>query len=147
MTLEQLQEEMTALPLEVRSKPAALFAAALGLYEHERIEATSLEDDEDMLLFQWGCYNWGDGLFFELDLTRQTIHHTVEEAEDPDIRQLRCTFLFEPSAFEHLAPGNRWCHSPEELPDFAPFVLESKALNLARIHQHLALKIQTASAE
>ena len=50
-------------------------------------------EDADMLLFQWGTYDWGTGEQFSLSLTRQIIR--CENAEDEDFWQLSLTFEFE----------------------------------------------------
>lgn len=70
--------------------------------------------DRDMLLFQWGIYDWGSGRHFEFNITRQFIEQ--ESEGDDAISQLRFTFKFEPTAErENLGSGNRWCESPAEL--------------------------------
>ena len=43
----------------------------LAFYASERCDGCVLEEDGDMLLFQWGTYNWGDSTHFELNITRQ----------------------------------------------------------------------------
>jgi hypothetical protein len=40
------------------------------------------QEDADMLLFQWGTYDWGKGEHFSFNLTRQLI--VSENAEDED---------------------------------------------------------------
>ena len=90
--------------------------AMLEFYRTERADDCSLDDDGDMLLFQWGTHDWGQGPAFELDITRQFIRGG---GEDDDIWQLSLTFFFPPNA---ITSGNRWCHSPEETDDFAGLV-------------------------
>jgi hypothetical protein len=50
-------------------------------------------DDEngDMLLFQYGSYDWGKGEFFEFNITRQFIKQNEDEPY-----QLSMTLFFEP---------------------------------------------------
>jgi hypothetical protein len=90
--------------------------AMLEFYRTERADDCSLDDDGDMLLFQWGTYDWGQGPEFELDITRQLIRG---DGEDDDIWQLSLTFFFPRNA---IASGDRWCHSPDKTDDFASFV-------------------------
>ena len=144
MTLEQVQEQMAALPPEIRGSPRRLFRAVLDLYESERIDGTSLEEDGDMLVFQWGVYDWGNGRFFELDLTRQAI---PSGTEDPPILQLRCTYAYAPSPFEEVEAGDRWCRHPAELDQFAQFVLESEALRQTAGYAHVSLRTEIEDAE
>jgi hypothetical protein len=73
--------------------------------------------DGDMLLFQWGTYDWGEGRYFHLNLTRQFILDGT--GDDESIFQLGFTFLYTPSsALEALRDGTRWCGAPAELPEF-----------------------------
>lgn len=90
--------------------------AMLAFYRNERADDCSLDDDGDMLLFQWGTYDWGRGPELELDITRQFV---TGDGEDDGIWQLSLTFFFPQSV---IASGDRWCHSPVEIDDFASFV-------------------------
>ena len=77
--------------------------------------------DADMLLCQWGTYDWGSGEHFEFNLTRQFI----EQGQDDDdaMSQLGITFKFKPTAeLRALGSGNRWCHSIDELQSFREFI-------------------------
>lgn len=79
----------------------------------------------DMLLFQWGTYDWGWGRFFECDITRQFI---TGGGEDDDIWQLHFTVRFRPTAeLSALGWGSRWCPSREEIDPFTSFVFGSQA--------------------
>ena len=99
--------------------------AMLAYYQEERAEGPSLERDGDMLLYQWGTYDWGRGEFFELDITRQLI---LNDGEDDDIWQLQLTFRFSPTAsLRDLRRGNRWCSTPDELAEFETFIRASQA--------------------
>jgi hypothetical protein len=83
-------------------------------------------NDADMLLYQWGTYDWGSGEHFELNLTRQFIEHAKQD--DDAISQLSVTFKFEPTAkLRALGASNLWCHSTTELQPFREFVEKSEA--------------------
>jgi hypothetical protein len=47
--------------------------AMLDFYRNTRADDCSLDDDGDMLLFQWGTSDWGKGPEFDLGITRQFI--------------------------------------------------------------------------
>jgi hypothetical protein len=80
----------------------------------------------DMLLFQWGTYDWRTGRHFSLNITRQFIEDSLED--DDAISQLSLTFSFEPAvALEALGAGNRWCDGPTEFSIVRKFVLSSAA--------------------
>ena len=44
--------------------PAAGVAAMMTFYKSERADDCDIDSDGDMLLFQWGTYDWGDGEHF-----------------------------------------------------------------------------------
>jgi hypothetical protein len=101
------------------SPPTGL-EAMLAFYRDVRADGCDLEQNGDMLLYQWGTHDWGQGPHFELDITRQLI---LEPGEDENIWQLSLTFTFPPSdSLQALGSGNRWCPSPTELRSFETFV-------------------------
>ena len=106
------------------------FSEAFAFYRDVRSVECDTNLDGDMLLFQWGTYDWGKGRYFNLDLTRQFV---LEGAEDDEgIFQLAFTFLYAPSpALEFLNDGNRWCHSPADLAEFQRYVTSSEAYRVA----------------
>lgn len=91
--------------------------------ENRAIDAMSLEEDGDMLLFQWGTYDWGNGKHFEIGLTRQLI---PSGDEDVDIWQLQISYyyLFD-EKIHTIDNGEEWCVSPLVIPKFRDFVLSS----------------------
>ena len=99
----------------------------MGFYcESRAIDAVPLEDDGDMLLYQWGTYDWGDSSHFEVNLTRQFI---LQDGEDQDIWQLLLTYCFPPQEVSiPKTSGERWCHNPSDVPSFSDFVLNSPPL-------------------
>jgi hypothetical protein len=102
------------------------FSEAFAFYRDVRPVGCAEDPDCDMLLFQWGTYDFGEGRYFNLNLTRQFILDGAED--DEGIFQLGFTFLYTPSpALEALRDGNRWCRSPAELPEFQRYVTSSEA--------------------
>jgi len=113
-----IQQRLDAAPRTVGDCVDVFMRAYLEVAPTELL----VEPDGDMLLFQWGTYDWGGGRWFEMDLTRQFI------ALDPDapIRQLRLTMYFHPNAqSDELRSGNRWCHDRADMPEFRTWVRES----------------------
>lgn len=97
--------------------------AMLAFFETQRAENCD-GPDADMLLYQWGTYDWGNGRHFEINITRQFIESGLED--DDAISQLGLTYKFSPSQeFDALAEGNRWCRAAGELASFRAFVLAS----------------------
>jgi len=105
--------------------PADGITLMLSFYENERADGCKMGEDGDMLLYQWGCYDWGQGEAFEFNITRQFVDAA---GEDEGIRQLSLTFRFTPGeSLCKLAEGNRWCHSPDEVAQFRSFIESSAA--------------------
>lgn len=134
MDLQELRRLIQSWPKDALGSPAQMFPRLLDLYTSARLDGTSIDRDGDMLLFQWGTYDWGQGEAFEIDLTRQAM--LVPEGADPcdvdpEIVQLSCRFRFPPEPLRALPPGNRWCHLPADLARFATFVLNSDAMAAA----------------
>jgi hypothetical protein len=109
--------------------PAAGVGAMLDFYADERADGCDPDDDGDMLLFEWGVNDWGDGPAFEVGITRQFI----DADGDGDLRQLALVFRFDPTlAPKGLKDGNAWCESPGGLAAFRKSVGRSRALRAVR---------------
>jgi len=105
--------------------PADGVAAMISFYCDERADGCLFDDDADMLLFQWGTYDWGQGESFEFNITRQLILGGV--SEDENIWQLSLTFKFTPDdQLRQLKPGNRWCRSSGDIRPFQDFIHDSE---------------------
>ena len=123
---------------------AKLLELVIELYKKYRIENTSIEEDGDMLLFQWGTYNWGDGYFFEVDLTRQIILALKDPDEAADsMRQLRVTLKYKPnSETKEMGEGDQWCHSPSLTAEFLDFVQSSVAFLWSSLNKPYAVRVE-----
>ncbi len=105
--------------------PAEGIQLMLDFYREVRFDGCPLEEDGDMLLFQWGLEGEGRQREFQCDISRQFIE--AEVSEDDTISQLSLTFHFAPSAaLLALKEGNRWCSLPDELAGFEAFITASK---------------------
>ena len=51
----------------------------VAFYVERPVSGVNLDEDGDMLLFQWGIYDWGQGESFEYNITRQLI---IQDDED-----------------------------------------------------------------
>jgi hypothetical protein len=131
--LKEFKVLLRATALDVTKAPAeAGLEAMLRFYEQIRVEDCALEDDGDMLLFQWGLYDWGEGLHFELGVTRQVI--LPDEEDDDAIWQLQLTYRYSPTdALRSVGNGNRWCGNPAEIPEFRTFVTTSNPYQLLHL--------------
>lgn len=80
---------------------------ALYLYENTLVKGvptTRLENDDDILLFQYGTYNWGGDLgeHFSFDITRQIID------ENEQMFQLKFALIYSSSNFIKVDNFNSW---------------------------------------
>lgn len=113
---------------------------AIEFYSTRRVRWALIEDDEDMLLFQWGTHVVAGKQIFSFDLTRQFIWASPferfvraqilrwEPADVTKMSQLHLTLVFESRAeLAELGEGNRWCPSPADLAEFRNFVFSSEA--------------------
>ena len=124
--------------------PANGIALMIDFYVAERAEGCDLQLDGDMLLYQWGCYDWGDGEFFDFNITRQFIS---EAGDDDDIRQLRLTFKYEPTTDMRKAKdGNHWCKLPKDAAAFRKFVDSSQAMKAIAEAEPISVSLEFVRA-
>jgi hypothetical protein len=103
------------------------FAWITRHYRTHRLPGTDLAADGDMLLYQWGVYDWGDGLLATIDLTRQILVASDQPTEDPAIWQVHCCFRFPPPLLNQVKNGNFWCLHPREADGFSARMERSQA--------------------
>ena len=140
LSLHQIEAQMRDMHRSVAPTLRAKLDLALSAYMELFPVETVADCDGDMLLFQWGTYDWGESRWFEVDLTRQFLL-------DEEPVQLSMTMRFAPSAqTESLSAGNRWCGSRGEfdgfrtwldatavLSEFADRTPQRSALSLSRV--------------
>jgi hypothetical protein len=104
-----------------------LISSVLSFYHRNQAEGL-VDDDGDMLLFQYGVYDWGLGPFFEIGLTRQFIE--VERNDDEHvISQFKLTCFLEPTdELKALGRGKRWCNDPSQMNDFSAWLMHHPIL-------------------
>ncbi len=100
--------------------------AMIEYYTEERTDGCEFDSDGDMLLVEWGTYDWGKGESFEVSIVRQLIETDEEESEP---RQLNLRFTFPPKVGKSAKQGSsQWCESLEGIEDFREFVFNSVVL-------------------
>jgi hypothetical protein len=103
-----------------------IIRAALEFYGTVSASGLAPVRKADMLLFQFGVYDWGSGEHFQIGITRQFI--IDGEKDDDAISQLHCTLFYAPTTvLRSIGRGNRWCESRDELSEFRKFVLSGNA--------------------
>ncbi len=93
----------------------------LAFYREVRAANCMEDEDGDMLLHQWGTFDWDPGHGFQWNLTRQFIEPGTEDEDG--ISQLTLSLHFDASPeLEALGADNHWCQSPEGVGSFELFV-------------------------
>lgn len=112
----------------------SLVDAMLWFYANVRAtDAAPFDEDGDLLLFQWGTYDWGRARLFEFDLTRQWAERRA--MGDDGLWQLQATLRYEPSSeTEQLASGSQWCFAPDAVEAFRAYIAGSDARAFAAAH-------------
>lgn len=89
----------------------------LRFFEQVRVDAP-LEEDGDMLLFQWGAYDFAGERTFQLELVRQFIVTDEDEGQGV-MSQLRLTFHFPVTkATRGFGADDFWCDNLAGLGEF-----------------------------
>lgn len=115
--------------LRKRPTPQTAIDAFVEHFRQARYAGCDPADDADMLLFQYGVYDWGKGAHFEVDFVRQFI--VGIETDDHQMEQLHLTFFFEPELGKSLERFSLWSIDCSDLDDFADRVRESPGFQLA----------------
>ena len=108
----------------------AMLDLALHLYEELKINGVGTDDpDSDMLLFQYGTYDWGGplGKHFSLDITRQFERHDFEQ-----LYQVALTLYFDPAPFANCAGFNAWSADAPTLVEWRERMQATPGFQLAR---------------
>lgn len=119
--------------------PRQVFEAMFAFYAEQRAEDVSIENDGDMLLYEWGVYRFSGPEMFQLSITRQFVV-TDDDGDEP--YQLRLTMHFEPTqALRQLGRGDKWCHSPDELQAIKQFAESSTPFRMLAATQPAHLEL------
>jgi hypothetical protein len=100
-TLEQIVKSHVT---DNKITPGTALASMLAFYNNYKTNIEINNPDDDMLLFQYGTYNWdGNGGKFELDLTRQII-----DPDDEEYHQVKLTLYYKATDIGEIESFNLW---------------------------------------
>jgi len=123
----------------------AVFDTMLRYYAEVRVNGCDPGDDEDMLLLDWGSYDWGQGRAYEVDFSRQVV---LPGRSDEAVVQLHIVYRFPNTGDLAKVPmGNDWWGSPGSVDDFAEGLKANVALALAADAGPLSVDIYLESPD
>lgn len=111
--------------------PSEILDSLVKFYETHPCDGCDPREDADMLLFQCGVYDWGEGRNFEVDFVRQfIINH--ENGDYDHMEQLHFTFYYPPEdAGMSKIEFNIWNNDCSDLAAFRERVEEAEGFRLA----------------
>jgi hypothetical protein len=126
-TIDALKEFHSRILQAGKTVDALTLSQGIGFmfdfYRDVRASGCRIKDDGDMLLYQWGTYEFDKPRSFSCDITRQFIHTGFWGGGD-GMSQLSLTFHFTPSAeSDAFKSGNKWCETPETIKSFEDFLV------------------------
>ena len=118
---------------------AAVFDTMLRYYSEVRVNGCDPGDDEDMLLLDWGSYDWGEGRAYEVDLSRQVV---LPDRRDDAVVQLHVVYRFpNTGGLAKIPVGNDWWGSPGSIDEFREVLEANVALTLAADAEPLSVEV------
>lgn len=131
MQVQQAPEALRSLVEQQGRSVSQLTAAEAVRLMIDWYCSEAAEDAEsDMLLVQWGVYDWGSGPAFEYDITRQM---TTEAEDGEGMWQVHLTLYYDATeAARAVRADDRWCSDRSELDDFRSFIEAAPATAFAR---------------
>jgi len=106
-----------------------LIEISVYMFHALKVEGIPVHPDCDLLLFQYGVYDWGDqfGKHFSLDVTRQ---FTTEDEDEP--YQLGFTLIYEPDVFKNCAAYGCWSFEYPLLENWAEHIKTTQGYLLSK---------------
>jgi len=96
-----------------------------------KVEGIGSETDSDMLLYQYGVYNWPDehGEHFSLDITRQFMQPSTYEPY-----QLSFALIFDPAPFQNTGFYDCWYPDYGDLDSFVAHIKSTDGFKASENH-------------
>jgi hypothetical protein len=96
--------------------------------------------DDDMLLFEYGIYDWQDGKGenFTIDITRQFY---IEDEESDGRSQLHLIMYFDSEEFRGIEAANKWSVDFENIEEWKNQVINTQGFKAAENKQAKAFDI------
>ena len=106
---------------------------AINLFQEIKVKNISDNEnpDMDMLLFQYGIYDWGNewGRHFSIDITRQFI-----DPQEDEPYQLQSILVYATEPFEEIKAYNCWSSDFASIEDFVSHIKNTDGFKLSNEH-------------
>ena len=103
----------------------------LAFYRQVRAAGCPLDEDGDMVLFQWGVHDFGEGETYRYDITRQFI--LAGSDGDDGMSQLSLTVHYPVTDTLRALKGSRWCPSPMKADELEQFIGSHEATKVVSL--------------
>lgn len=119
---KDLEKILTVKTNEIRDSKEAV-EKFIEFFQEYKIKEKQEYDDEDILLFQYGNYDWqdGNGEEFNFDLTRQ-----LEVPNEDEFLQLSLTLFYDSEQIGEIEAFNSWSTECENLKEWEDLIKQTK---------------------
>lgn len=133
------QEQIGVIIQNGNLDPERALNAAKQFYDKYEVENLDRDStDNDILLFQYGSYNFENQKEFYLDLTRQ---FKINDDQD-EFYQLSLILLYDLKGFEQIKSYNSWSIAFSDLTDWSKSILHTEGFTKARENNVSHYKIE-----
>ena len=134
----ELERILRAMIIGDSVSPKTAADAIVEFYQSVKSDQQDSGDDGDMILFQYGSYNWdGQGDKFELDFTRQ-----IADPESDEFYQIQLILYYHPKDIGAIESFNLWSMDEPTLNDWINKVESTDGFNKASIATPFDYKIE-----
>jgi hypothetical protein len=107
--------------------PETALNSMLDFYKNYKTDKSSENADDDMLLFQYGTYDWdGSGKKFEFNLTRQ-----ITDPADEEYYQVKLTLYYKLADIGEIESFNLWSIDKPTLEDWKKVIMATEGFKRA----------------
>ena len=123
-TLEQIVNSNIA---DDNITPETALTSIIDFYRNYNTDIGSENADDDMLLFQYGTYDWdGSGGKFEFNLTRQ-----IADPDDEEFHQVKLTLYYKPEDIGEIESFNLWSIDKPTIDDWQKNIKDTEGFKRA----------------
>jgi hypothetical protein len=107
--------------------PETALTSILDFYKNYKTDTGSENGDDDMLLFQYGTYDWdGKGGKFEFNLTRQ-----IADPDDDGYYQVKLTLYYKSADIGEIESFNLWSIDEPTIEEWTKVIMDTEGFKRA----------------